>query len=206
MAWFLCVCLFSAVGLAFLLLQAKLRRSHLGNRAPPCLPWLPLIGSLLSLRSSRQPHVLFQDLQQKYGHTYSLMMGSHTVIIVNHYRHAKEVLLRKGKTFAGRPRTVSIVLMNSCNSISLYCIFNLFFSLPTCNSCVSKVTTDILTRDGKDIAFADYSATWRFHRKIVHGALCMFGEGSASIEKISEYQTIASSSDTSPPFPCHDKI
>ncbi|XP_062319667.1 steroid 17-alpha-hydroxylase/17,20 lyase isoform X1 [Osmerus eperlanus] len=151
MAWFLCVCLFSAVGLAFLFLQAKLRRSPLGNRAPPSLPWLPFIGSLLSLRSSRPPHVLFQDLQQKYGHTYSLMMGSHTVIIVNHHQHAKEVLLRKGKTFAGRPRTV---------------------------------TTDILTRDGKDIAFADYSASWRFHRKIVHGALCMFGEGSASIEKI----------------------
>lgn len=50
-----------------------------------------------------------------------------------------------------------------------------------------KVTTDILTKDGKDIAFGDYSPAWRFHRKIVHGALCMFGEGSASIEKISEF-------------------
>lgn len=49
-----------------------------------------------------------------------------------------------------------------------------------------KVTTDVLSRQGKDIAFGDYSATWRFHRKIVHGALCMFGEGSASIEKISK--------------------
>lgn len=49
-----------------------------------------------------------------------------------------------------------------------------------------KVTTDILTRDGKDIAFGNFSATWKFHRKIVHGALCMFGEGSVSIEKISE--------------------
>ncbi|KAL0964375.1 hypothetical protein UPYG_G00322970 [Umbra pygmaea] len=79
------------------------------------------------------------------------MMGSHTVILVNHHRHAKEVLLKKGKIFAGRPRTV---------------------------------TTDLLTREGKDIAFADYSATSRFHRKVVHGALCMFGEGSATIEKI----------------------
>lgn len=50
-----------------------------------------------------------------------------------------------------------------------------------------QVTTDVLTRDGKDIAFGDYSATWRFHRKVVHGALCMFGEGSASIEKIGEF-------------------
>lgn len=53
-----------------------------------------------------------------------------------------------------------------------------------------KVTTDILTRDGKDIAFGDYSATWKFHRKIVHAALCMFGEGSASIEKTSEYSSL----------------
>lgn len=53
-----------------------------------------------------------------------------------------------------------------------------------------KVTTDILTKDGKDIAFGDYSATWKFHRKIVHAALCMFGEGSASIEKTSEYSSL----------------
>ena len=64
-----------------------------------------------------------------------------------------------------------------------------FFSLSL--PCVMKVTTDVLTRDGKDIAFGDYSATWRFHRKIVHGALCMFGEGSASIEKISEYTSLS---------------
>ncbi|KAK2848605.1 hypothetical protein Q5P01_008439 [Channa striata] len=88
-------------------------------------------------------------------------MGSIKVVIVNHYVHAKEVLLKKGKIFAGRPRTV---------------------------------TTDILTRDGKDIAFGDYSPTWRFHRKLVHGALCMFGEGSVTIEKIicAEAQSLCS--------------
>ncbi|XP_062286423.1 steroid 17-alpha-hydroxylase/17,20 lyase [Scomber scombrus] len=161
MAWFLCVCVFLAVGLALLLLQLKLRMSSHGPQAPPCLPSLPIIGSLLSLRSSHPPHVLFKELQEKYGQTYSLMMGSHSVIIINQHAHAKEVLLKKGKTFAGRPRTV---------------------------------TTDVLTRDGKDIAFGDYSPTWRFHRKIVHGALCMFGEGSASIEKIicSEAQSLCS--------------
>lgn len=55
---------------------------------------------------------------------------------------------------------------------------------------VMKVTTDILTKDGKDIAFGDYSATWKFHRKIVHAALYMFGEGCASIEKTSEYSSL----------------
>uniref|UniRef100_A0A672ZR66 Cytochrome P450, family 17, subfamily A, polypeptide 1 n=1 Tax=Sphaeramia orbicularis TaxID=375764 RepID=A0A672ZR66_9TELE len=148
MPWVLCLCMFVLVGLA---LSALLKMAPRGPQEPPCLPALPLIGSLLSLHSSDPPHVLFKELQRKYGQTYSLMMGSHSVIIVNQHIHAKEVLLKKGKTFAGRPRTV---------------------------------TTDTLTRDGKDIAFGDYSPTWRFHRKIVHGALCMFGEGSASIEKI----------------------
>ncbi|KAM8859950.1 steroid 17-alpha-hydroxylase/17,20 lyase isoform 2-T2 [Spinachia spinachia] len=151
MTWFLCLCVLFAVLLALLVLQLNLSVLAHGPQEPPRLPALPLIGSLLSLRSQHAPHVLFKDLQEKYGPTYSLMMGSHCVIVVNQHVHAKQVLLRKGKVFAGRPRTV---------------------------------TTDVLTRDGKDIAFGDYSATWKFHRKIVHGALCMFGEGSSSIEKI----------------------
>ncbi|XP_040905588.1 steroid 17-alpha-hydroxylase/17,20 lyase [Toxotes jaculatrix] len=161
MAWFLCLCVFLVVALVLLAIQLMLRMSANGPQEPPCLPALPLIGSLLSLRSPHPPHVLFKELQEKYGQTYSLMMGSHSVIIVNQHKHAKEVLLKKGKIFAGRPRSV---------------------------------TTDVLTRDGKDIAFGDYSATWRFHRKIVHGALCMFGEGSASIEKIicAEAQSLCS--------------
>ncbi|XP_039995838.1 steroid 17-alpha-hydroxylase/17,20 lyase [Xiphias gladius] len=161
MAWFLCLCVFLAVALVLLAVQLKLRMSPQGPREPPHLPALPLIGSLLSLLSPHPPHVLFKGLQGKYGQTYSLMMGSHSVIIVNQHRHAKEVLMKKGKTFAGRPRSV---------------------------------TTDVLTRDGKDIAFGDYSATWRFHRKIVHGALCMFGDGSAPIEKIicAEAQSLCS--------------
>nr|XP_057933084.1 steroid 17-alpha-hydroxylase/17,20 lyase [Doryrhamphus excisus] len=143
------VCL--ALVLSFLAFKLRRRTFPQGPRDPPRLPSLPFIGSLLSLRSAHPPHVLFQKLQEKYGQTYSLMMGSHRVIIVNQHRHAKEVLLKKGRLFAGRARTV---------------------------------TTDILTRDGKDIAFGDYSATWKFHRKLVHGALGMFGEGSASLEKI----------------------
>ncbi|XP_013860496.1 steroid 17-alpha-hydroxylase/17,20 lyase [Austrofundulus limnaeus] len=150
MLWYLCLFVSVLVGLAVLAWWLRVRTPH-GPQEPPHLPALPLIGSLLSLRSPHAPHVLFKELQKKYGQTYSLMMGSHRVLIVNQHVHAKEVLLKRGKVFAGRPRTV---------------------------------TTDILTRDGKDIAFGDYSVAWRFHRKIVHGALCMFGEGSASLERI----------------------
>ncbi|XP_055027258.2 steroid 17-alpha-hydroxylase/17,20 lyase [Misgurnus anguillicaudatus] len=151
MPWFICSCLFSAVTLAVLYLKRKMNGFLPGNRFAPSLPSLPIIGSILSLKSDVAPHIHFQQLQKKYGNLYSLMMGSHKVLIVNNHHHAKEVLIKKGKIFSGRPRTV---------------------------------TTDLLTRGGKDIAFADYSSTWKFHRKMVHGALCMFGEGSVSIEKI----------------------
>ncbi|XP_040292368.1 steroid 17-alpha-hydroxylase/17,20 lyase-like [Bufo bufo] len=126
-------------------------RSHGDVKYPKSLPSLPFIGSLLHLGNHLPPHILFCNLQKKYGSLYSFKMGSHYVVIVNNHEDAREVLLKKGKTFAGRPRTV---------------------------------TTDILTRDGKDIAFADYSPTWKFHRKLVHSALCMFGEGTFAIEQI----------------------
>ncbi|XP_042313566.1 steroid 17-alpha-hydroxylase/17,20 lyase isoform X2 [Sceloporus undulatus] len=118
---------------------------------PKSLPSLPLIGSLLHFVGDTKPHLLFCRLQQRYGSLYSLYMGSDYVVVVNSYLHAKEVLLKKGKIFAGRPRTV---------------------------------TTDLLTRNGKDIAFASYSPFWKYQRKLVHSALCMFGEGSLALEKI----------------------
>ncbi|KAI3363088.1 hypothetical protein L3Q82_011530, partial [Scortum barcoo] len=195
MAWFLCLCVIFAVGLALLALQLKGRMSH-SPQEPPHLPSLPLIGSLLSLRSPHPPHVLFKELQEKYGPTYSLRMGPHCVIIINQHTHAKEVLLKKGKIFAGRPRTVGKppfrFLLFFLYFLAAVFIYDFSSSIPAC--VMMKVTTDILTRDGKDIAFGDYSATWRFHRKIVHGALSMFGEGSASIEKIicAEAQSLCS--------------
>lgn len=49
-----------------------------------------------------------------------------------------------------------------------------------------QVTTDLLSRGGKDIAFASYGPLWKFQRKLVHTALSMFGEGSLALERISE--------------------
>lgn len=198
MAWLICFCVFAAVIIVALYLR-KIHGFLIDERTPPNLPSLPIIGSLLSLRTDSPPHIFFQQLQKKYGDIYSLMMGSHKVIIVNNHHHAKEVLLKKGKIFAGRPRTVSNLYQSEISNKKLnpFCCYRtrwrvlewwvtrneVIFKIP-----LFKVTTDILTRNGKDIAFADYSATWKFHRKIVHGALCMFGEGTASIEKISMWK------------------
>lgn len=51
---------------------------------------------------------------------------------------------------------------------------------------VPQVTTDLLSRGGKDIAFASYGPLWKFQRKLVHAALSMFGEGSLTLERISK--------------------
>ncbi|KAM4703862.1 steroid 17-alpha-hydroxylase/17,20 lyase [Rhinophrynus dorsalis] len=147
----LVVALLLSLGLALISIWGFSRKSHGEIKYPNSLPSLPVIGSLLHLGNHLQPHILFCGLQKKYGKLYSFKMGSHYVVVVNNYEHAKEVLLKKGKMFAGRPRAV---------------------------------TTDILTRNAKDIAFADYSPSWKFHRKLVHAALCMFGEGTVAIEKI----------------------
>lgn len=136
MTWFLCLCVLFAVALALLLLQLNLGVLAHGPREPPRLPALPLIGSLLSLRSPHAPHVLFKDLQGKYGPTYSLMMGSHRVIVVNQHVHAKQVLLRKGKIFAGRPRTVGtlLLLLLPVLPVLLNLGLLLFFSTPSLSS------------------------------------------------------------------------
>lgn len=51
---------------------------------------------------------------------------------------------------------------------------------------IPQVTTDLLSRGGKDIAFASYGPLWKFQRKLVHTALSMFGEGSLALERISK--------------------
>ncbi|XP_036967092.1 steroid 17-alpha-hydroxylase/17,20 lyase isoform X3 [Acanthopagrus latus] len=48
----------------------------------------------------------------------------------------------------------------------------------------SQVTTDLLTRGGKDIAFSDYSPLWKSHRRLVHNSFTLFGEGSSRLQDI----------------------
>lgn len=46
------------------------------------------------------------------------------------------------------------------------------------------VTTDLLTRGGKDIAFSDYSPLWKLHRRLVHNSFTLFGEGTSRLQDI----------------------
>ncbi|KAM5141028.1 steroid 17-alpha-hydroxylase/17,20 lyase-like [Mantella aurantiaca] len=127
-----------------------------GTNYPKSLPSLPIVGSLLHL-GNEPAHLLFYNLQKKYGNLYSFMLGAQYVVIVNNHEHAREVLIKKGKTFAGRPRTV---------------------------------TTDILTKYGKGILFANYGPSWKFHRKTAETGLGKLCEAS-SIEHIISYEAAA---------------
>ncbi|XP_018408896.1 PREDICTED: steroid 17-alpha-hydroxylase/17,20 lyase-like [Nanorana parkeri] len=81
-------------------------RNQRDVKYPKSLPSLPVIGSLLHLENL-PPHLLFYSLQKKYGKLYSLKMGSQQMVIVNNHEDAREVLVKKGKSFAGRPHTVT---------------------------------------------------------------------------------------------------
>ncbi|XP_070785555.1 cytochrome P450 17A2 [Enoplosus armatus] len=117
----------------------------------PCLPWLPVLGSLPWLGGGLPPHLLFTQLARRYGSLFALYLGPHYTVVVNSHQHAREVLLQRGRDFAGRP---------------------------------SMVTTNLLTRGGKDIAFSDYSPLWKSHRRLVHNSFTLFGEGSGRLQDI----------------------
>lgn len=46
------------------------------------------------------------------------------------------------------------------------------------------MTTDLLTRGGKDIAFSDFSPLWKSQRRLVHNSFALFGEGSSRLQDI----------------------
>lgn len=43
----------------------------------------------------------------RYGPLFTFYLGPHLTLVVNQQQHAREVLLLRGKDFAGRPRMVS---------------------------------------------------------------------------------------------------
>ncbi|XP_066526581.1 cytochrome P450 17A2 [Hoplias malabaricus] len=144
-------CVISILGLVLIKCVLGWRWSSRSVRTLPGLPRLPLVGSLLHLRSALPLHLFFTQLSRSYGPLFSLYMGSHYTLVVNEVSLAREALLHRGREFAGRPK---------------------------------MVTTALMTRGGKDIAFADYSSLWRSHRRLVHSSFALFGEGSSKLQTI----------------------
>ncbi|XP_037377030.1 steroid 17-alpha-hydroxylase/17,20 lyase-like [Talpa occidentalis] len=78
-----------------------------GAKYPNSLPALPLVGSLPFLPRHGHQHENFFKMQRKYGPIYSLHMGSKNTVIVGEHELAREVLVKKGKDFTGRPQLVT---------------------------------------------------------------------------------------------------
>ena len=94
----------------FLLTLAYLfwpKTKHSAAKYPRSLPSLPLVGSLPFLPRRGQQHENFFKLQEIYGPIYSFRLGSKTTVMIGHHQLAREVLLKKGKEFSGRPKVVS---------------------------------------------------------------------------------------------------
>lgn len=64
---------------------------------------LPIIGSLHLLRGYSNPFEGFTAMAKTYGHIYRLRLGSLECVVVNNYEAIKDVLMRRGNQFGGRP-------------------------------------------------------------------------------------------------------
>lgn len=64
---------------------------------------LPFIGSLHLLGKYSTPFEGFTALSKIYGDIYSIYLGSARCVVVNNFALIKEVLIRKGVQFGGRP-------------------------------------------------------------------------------------------------------
>uniref|UniRef100_A0A2K6AFU0 Steroid 17-alpha-hydroxylase/17,20 lyase n=1 Tax=Mandrillus leucophaeus TaxID=9568 RepID=A0A2K6AFU0_MANLE len=89
------------------------RRRCPGAKYPKSLLSLPLVGSLPFLPRHGHMHNNFFKLQKKYGPIYSVRMGTKTTVIVGHHQLAKEVLIKKGKDFSGRPQVTTLDILSN---------------------------------------------------------------------------------------------
>ncbi|KAI4530539.1 hypothetical protein MG293_019428 [Ovis ammon polii] len=89
-----------------------LKTKHSGAKYPRSLPSLPLVGSLPFLPRRGQQHENFFKLQEKYGPIYSFRLGSKTTVMIGHHQLAREVLLKKGKEFSGRPKVATLDILS----------------------------------------------------------------------------------------------
>ncbi|XP_003409011.1 steroid 17-alpha-hydroxylase/17,20 lyase [Loxodonta africana] len=89
----------------------KIRRP--GAKYPKSLPFLPLVGSLPFLPRHGHPHINFFKLQKKYGPIYSFRLGTATYVVVGQYQLAREVLIKKGREFSGRPNVLTLAMVSN---------------------------------------------------------------------------------------------
>uniref|UniRef100_A0A8C9EC08 Unspecific monooxygenase n=1 Tax=Phocoena sinus TaxID=42100 RepID=A0A8C9EC08_PHOSS len=87
-------------GMVFVFVRAL--RSKGRKRVSPPGPWsFPIIGNLLQLGD--HPYLTFMETRKKYGNVFLIRLGMVPVLVVNGMEMVKQVLLKVGEGFPGRP-------------------------------------------------------------------------------------------------------
>jgi len=71
-------------------------------RSPPCLPSLPLIGSLPFLNNFDKLFLCLTEKRKQYGDVYAFYSASHYTVVLNGYDAIREALLKRSSDFVGR--------------------------------------------------------------------------------------------------------
>ncbi|XP_061414729.1 steroid 17-alpha-hydroxylase/17,20 lyase-like [Lethenteron reissneri] len=161
----------------------------------PSLPSLPVLGSLLSLRGTSQPHVHLAQLGRTHGAVARSLPrtaergdgGTSRGDFEDGGGGEEGLAARSGGALALKLGARHAVLVTSAQ----HAHHVLIRKGRQFGGRVHAVTTDILSRGGKDIAFTDVGPSWRFHRKLVLGSLYTKTGGMGALEKIVMEEALA---------------
>ncbi|KAJ6669569.1 hypothetical protein lerEdw1_000118 [Lerista edwardsae] len=103
----------AAVLISIQIVMGRMKRKH----PPPPGPWsLPIVGNLFQL--GEYPYISFDRMRKTYGDVFQIKLGMVPVVVVNGLDSVKQVLLRDGESFAGRPYMQSFSLFADGESMS----------------------------------------------------------------------------------------
>lgn len=96
--------------------------SYAAPKLPPGQRKFPLIGNMLSMVSSEQPHHVLRNLARKHAPLMHLQLGEIYALVVSSPRVAKEILVKHDLAFASRPEILvsKYVFYNSNIAFSPY--------------------------------------------------------------------------------------
>lgn len=94
-----------AVLVCVVLFSFKRRWTKDSRVAPGPRPW-PVVGSLHLMGQAEVPFQAMSILAKIYGPLYNITLGTTKCLIVNDFKHMKEVLITKGGHFGGRPNFI----------------------------------------------------------------------------------------------------
>lgn len=107
---------FFTVAVVLISVQTLMGRFKRKQPLPPG-PWsLPIVGNLFQL--GEYPYVTFDRMRKKYGDVFQIKLGMVPVVVVNGLEMVKQVLLKDGESFAGRPNMQTFSFFAGGESLS----------------------------------------------------------------------------------------